>query len=72
VGTSLFHLALGLGMCGFAISGLVTGELYVGRNPPELISYADDPAFLVFALLMTLALGVGLAWHGYRQWPRDR
>lgn len=63
----IFYL-LGTGFCGFALNGLITGVLDVGRYSENIIHYDDGPGFFMFAAFSMFGLGLFTFYWGWRKW----
>lgn len=65
------YMLLGGAVSVYAIVGLFTGEMDVGRyGTANIIRYSDNPGFYLFCVVILFALGVGLFLWGRRLWRR--
>lgn len=65
------YLFLGAAFSLYAVVGLFTGEMDVGRyGTVNIIRYNDNPGFYLFVVVTLFGLGVGIFLWGRRLWRR--
>lgn len=64
------YMLLGAGFSLYAVIGLFTGEMDVGRYSENIIRYNDNPGFYLFCVITLFGLGIGLFLWGRRLWRR--
>lgn len=67
MGSPFIFFAIGGAFMVYALLGLFSGEIDVGRYSSRVVRYAASPRLFLFAVLTFFGLGAGLVWWGRRR-----
>lgn len=65
-GSPFIFLALGGALMFYALIGLLSGEMDVGRYSENVVRYSENPGWFLFCVVGFFGLGAGMVWWGRR------